>query len=54
VITLKIADRSPLLTLLTTATKTNTAAFSNKMTVADMDGANYREPDDLKGNNTVC
>ena len=53
-ITLKIADRSPLLTLLTTATKTNTAAFSNKMTVADMDGANHREPDDLKGNNTVC
>ena len=54
VITLKIGDTTPKLTLSATATKTSTAAFSNEMTVSDMEGANHREPEDLKGNNTVC
>ena len=53
VITLEIGQTTPQLTLLATATKTNTAAFSNQMTVSDMEGANHREPDDLKSNNTA-
>ncbi|MDC0431885.1 DUF11 domain-containing protein, partial [Paracoccaceae bacterium] len=53
VITLEIGETTPQLTLLATATETNTAAFSNQMTVSDMEGANHREPDNLKGNNTA-
>ena len=53
VITLEIGQTTPQQTLLATPTKTNTAAFSNQMTVSDMEGANHREPDDLKSNNTA-